>query len=564
MRRKLVWRYGSAWLCTLGTANFISAWAQTGAPAGNPLDTLPQATQLLNQTWATSPSPPTLAMSKGLQPVQPMQQEVQANNIQISGVHALPFETIAAFFQPLSGQRTTIAALANAVGLATEAYQKAGYPLSFVYLPEQTFEGGIVRVIAVEGHINQVVLQGDTGKSQALLAAMAQPMLEQKPLTREVFERQTILMSRLDNLKVGVAAAIPTTTDGGTPLTLTLDRSPVLFNVGADLRQGDPKAVATLTLNDPLWGGSQWQLTSLIDDWNEERFISATMNETLNADGTRLSLNASDFKGQDNYAGNLLQDITSQRKISLGITHPLHLSNTRSTIVGVTLFGLNYQKEYSFPGLNLNLTDEEKVRALQAHWNWQKFTPQSHHSASATFTQGMDALGASLNRSSLLLANKAKLDFSRLSFDYAYRWKAKNRFGASFGMGGQASPHTVPTSERVSFGGSRFGHGYRSGEAAGDQGLGVSLEANRQFIFPHGTWLKSLEPYILYEHARTWFHEAGWASQKLESSSLGLRLSDNKYYAVDVAVSKPHGDKSPYNPQQKLRYSMSLTYQFGH
>ena len=563
MRRKFVRVSHAVWLCGLSTATLVSAQSSGGALAGNPLDTLPQLAQPLNDTWkGTGNTNATLTLSRNLQSPQPLMQEVQANSIEISGVNALPFATIAAFFEPLTGQRTTIAALAQAVIKATEAYQKAGYPLSFVYLPEQSFEGGIVRVIAVEGHIQNVTLQGDSGKSQSLIEDMVQPLMAEKPLTNDTFQRQTMLLARLDNLKVVATAAMPTTTDGGTPLQLLVDRKPILFNVGADLRQGDPKAVATLTLNDPLWGGSQWQLTSLIDDWNEERFVSATLNQTLHAQGTRLSLNASEFKGQDNFAGDLLQDITTQRKVSLGVTHPLHLSQTGSTTIGATVFGLDYQKTYEFPAFNVALTDREKVRAVQAHWNWQKVGLQTQQSASASWTQGLNAWGAELERSPLLGTNEAKLAFSRLSLDYMVRWRAKNLWGLAFGAGGQTSPHTLPTSERVSFGGTRFGRGYRSGEAAGDQGLGASLEANRLFVRQAGKWLKTIEPYVLYEHAQTWFHQANWQGQKLQSTSLGLRLSDSKHYALDLAASKPHGYKSPVNPQQKLRYSLSFSYNF--
>lgn len=546
----------------MGSSTF--AWAQMPPPSGNPIDTLPQAIPLPSPDWELpAQSNPTPEVDRNLQPAYTLEQELQVNNIQISGVSALPFEDIAEIFQPLSGTRTTIAALGQAVAQATQVYQRAGFPLSFAYLPEQNFANGIVQVNVVEGHLTQAVLQGDPGKSEKLLRTMAQPMLEQKPLNQAVFEHQTLLLSRLAHLQVSASAAPPTSTDGGTPLLLQLDRNPVLFNLGADLRKGDPKAVATLTFNEPLWSGSQWQFSSLIDNWNKERFVSVTFNQALNAYGTRLSISASDFKGQDNFAGNQLQDTTAQKRLSIGVTHPLLLSNAESSVVGANLFGLNYQKIYEFPLFNLSLSDQEKVRALQVLWDWQKRQPHSQQSANLSFTQGINALGARIERSPFLEKNNAKLDFSRLAFDYALHWRAPSLWGAGFAMGGQASPHSLPTSERISFGSTRFGRGYRSGEAAGDQGLGVSFEANRLFIFKNGTWLKSIEPYILYEQARTWFHQAGWQGQKIQSSSIGLKLSDGKHYAIDLAMSKPHGDKSPYNPDQKLRYSMTLTYQFG-
>ena len=69
---------------------------------------------------------------------------------------------------------------------------------------------------------------------------------------------------------------------------------------------------------------------------------------------------------------------------------------------------------------------------------------------------------------------------------------------------------------------------------------------NRMFSFPSNRWIKTLEPYLLFEEARTWFQESAY-----------------RYYSLDLSVSKPQGDRSPQNPARKLRYGLALTYQFG-
>lgn len=549
------------WLCSLSTATFVLA--QPLNPTGNPLSTLPAVTA--PQPQVPSAPPPqadaTLQMTKSLQPKLDLSTQIATSRIDISGVNALPFADVAALFQPLSGQIVTIEQIALAVQQATQMYQKAGFPLSFVYLPEQSFDQGIVRVIAVEGHASQVHVVGDMGKSGQLLAEITQPIVESKPLQADVFTRQTLLMARMLNLKVGAQIAPPTTTDGATPLILTVKREPVVFNLTGDFRQDDPKAVANLTLNDPLWGGSQWQFTALLDKPDEERFVSATLNQWLNANGTTLRVGASDFKGQDNFAGNALKFTTSQRKVDINVMHPLSLTATGSTTIGATLFGLNYARQYNFPEFGLTFDDEEKVRAIQAHWIWQRTGKQSAQNASVTVTQGLNALGAGPKQSPGIPANPAKFDFTRINADYDFRWRFANKFGAAFGIGGQFAADILPTSERVSFGGSRFGRAYLPGEAAGDQGWGASVELNRMFALGNSKWVKTLEPYLLYEDAKTSFHSDAYTGQRLKSGTLGLRLSDQRYYALDLSVSKPFGDKSSYNPDQKLRYTLSLTYQ---
>lgn len=534
---------------------------------GNPLNTLPPI-----HSPQPAPQPATIAPDTALQTEKQLNARqlqlstlITPQRIDISGVNAIAFAEVAALFQPLAGKPVSIAHLALAAQAATQLYQKAGYPLSFVYLPTQTFENGIVRVIAVEGYVQQVRIEGDPGRSADMLQAMAQPILDDKPLQGEVFTRQTLLMSRMSHLKVKAQANLPQNTDGATPLVLEVEREPVVFNLSADVDKDDPKAIANLTLNEPLWTGSQLQFAALLDNPDKERFISAAWNQWLNAKGTTMRLSFSDFKGSDNssYFQYAYDDTTYQRKLDLGISHPWQLSAQGSTIIGANLYGLNYRKAYYFQEFDEELGYEEKVRALQAHIHWQRSSTYMAHNARLAFTQGLNALGAGSSETPGLLPSTAKFNFSRLNLDYEARWRTQSLWGAGFAISGQISPDTVPTSERISFGSWRFGRGYLAGEAAGDQGVGVSLEMNRMFSFPSNRWIKTLEPYLLFEEARTWFHESAYRDQTLRSTSLGVRFGDQRYYSLDLSVSKPQGDRSPQNPARKLRYGLALTYQFG-
>ena len=543
------------------TASFVSA--QAVAPTGNPLSTLPpvQPPRPMEAPEAVLPDPKNLELSRRMQPQLALSTQIKTSRIDISGVNSIAFEDVAAIFQPLSGKLVTIEQLALGVQQATQLYQKAGYALSFVYLPDQSFDNGNVKIIAVEGHANQVHVIGDTGKSSYLLAQVAEPILESKPLNTEVFTKQTLLMARMLNLKVGAEIGLPSSTDGATPLVLNVKREPYVFNINGDFQEDRPKAIANLTLNDPLWGGSQWQFSALLENPKKERFLSATLNQWINAQGTTMRLGYTDFAGIDNYYSGQLEDLTVQRRLELNVMHPLSLSATGSTVIGATLFGLNYEKEYYFRDFDVSFNDAEKIRAIQAHLLWTKSSAQAQHNASATLTRGIEALGAGNYQSVAVYPYQAKFDFTRLSMEYAFRWRFKNQMGFAFAAGGQYSPDILPTPERISFGGWRFGRGYLGGEAAGDQGLGMSLEVNRMFALKDNRWVKTVEPYILYEDAKTWFHLEGVEGMHLRSSSLGIRVGDQKHYALDLSVSKPQGDKSYQNPQEKVRYNISLTYQ---
>ena len=550
-----------AWLCALTCVPTVTA--QTAPATGNPLNTLPPV-----QTPQPAPAAPVLLpdaelqLSKRLAPKLELSTVLQTQRIEIAGVQSIPFDEVAALFEPLSGKAVTLEQLALAVQQAIALYQKAGFPLSFVYLPEQNFAQGIVRIRAVEGYVHQVNIRGNVGRSEALLREVAQPLLEDRPLQAEVFTRQTLIMARMLHLKVKAQANLPQTTDGATPLVLDVEQQPVVFNLNGNFAQSDPKAIANLTLNDALWAGSQWQFATLLEKPDKERFISAAWNQWLNSQGTTMRLQFSDFKGRDNFSYAQLNDITSQRKLEWSVSHPLTLASMTSTIVGASIYGLNYGKTYEYQGQSLRYSSQEKVRAFQANLQWQKTAAQSSQTAKIAITQGINGLGAGQNQSAELTSNPIRLDFSRLNLDYELRWRFKNLWGAAFATSAQVSPHSLPTSERISFGSWRFARGYRAGEASGDQGIGVSIEVNRLIPLANQRWIKSLEPYLLYEQARTKFQRKVFASQTLRSSSVGVRFGDQGRYALDLSVAKPQGDRSVFNPKRALCYNLSLTYQF--
>jgi hemolysin activation/secretion protein len=129
-------------------------------------------------------------------------------------------------------------------------------------------------------------------------------------------------------------------------------------------------------------------------------------------------------------------------------------------------------------------------------------------------------------------------------------------------MGAQYSPHILPSTERVSFGGTRFARGYAAGDVASDSGWGVGLEANRSFGVDM-TYITQIQPYVLLEAARVYSQAGALAFSKLSSASLGVRVSGGGYYTVDVALSKPTGDPSPENPRREPRLSALISYNFS-
>lgn len=252
------------WVATL----FFVAWSPGtwSQQAGNPLNSLPQVPYTSRQL--SSPQQQTPLQLDAPQPSQQdlVNQTVTVRGINVQGSTAIPFEEVSALFTPFINGSHTVGELNAATQKVTELYQRHGYALSFAYLPPQSFANGAVQVMVVEGYAQSLNLEGDFGRSEEQIRELAQPLLNERPLTTKTFQRQTQLMSRLPGVQITASANLPTTTDGAVPLLIKSKHKPVIVTLGGEARKPTPRLIASVTLNDPLWSGSQLQASALLQN----------------------------------------------------------------------------------------------------------------------------------------------------------------------------------------------------------------------------------------------------------------------------------------------------------
>lgn len=535
-------------------------YSQQAAPSGNPLDVLPQVSREPQEAVRPEITPPP-AQSHEI-----LSQLIIPKQFDIVGVRSVPFPDVAKVFVPLAGQSVSVARIVEVATEVTKLYQDAGYALSFAFVPPQDFKDGVVQVVIVEGHLASLEIEGNAGKSEALLRELAAPLLAEKPLRTTTFERQSQLMARLPGVQTAVSAQLPTTIDGATSLRLVVKHKPLIFSIGGEIRQPTSRAIASLTANDLLGGGGQLQASTLWRSFDTERFLSLSYAQVMNVQGTTVKGSLSDYRGVAPDSEQLpgIDDITRQRRVELSVSHPLHLRARESLLLSGGMYGVDYSRTYEALSTGNALRDSQHIRVLFGQLAWSRVETQAVHAASVVLAHGVRGAGAKVERSNnfgaILAPDETRLDFVRLTFDASTRRRfSPSGWGGALSMAGQYSPHWLPVPERITFGGSRFARGYQAGQAAGDSGLGVGLEVNHHFPAT-ATWLKHWEPYLLYEAARTWMKQEGALPARLRSVSVGLRFGDGRYYSADIAVSKPQGDAAVENPDRKVRLSLLLSY----
>jgi hemolysin activation/secretion protein len=495
-----------------------------------------------------------------------MDTKVTIRKLQIDGGTVYPLKELAQAVEPLIGHETDLAHLIEATRSITRRYQADGYLLSYAFLPEQHFEGGLVHVVLVEGYIRDYQVQGDIGSVSAYVANLADKLKAERPLTRKTFERYTTLMGAIPGVTLQAQVPPPGTTDGGTRMQITASRKP--FTTSMSLNQasrGGLQALLSATSNSQTSMGEQLTVSGLFPPGDDkEHYYRAAYSQFINAEGTQLALSGERYRADPGThlqlgGGFELKPHQAIDRFSIGLSHPLIASPTESLSLGTRLYGVDQKTRYQLVGFPNRFDVETDLRALAFEGDWRKADSDQLRILSAGLYQGINGMGAKTR--SDLQGLKPDLDFFRLRLSGV---QSNKLFASNFqGVLSGAfywSDDTLPDSERATFGGQNFGRGYPDDQGSGDKGWGVAYEVNYSYNRA-GDWVRILQPYVVFDRAKTWFNEVPVKGNNLSSAAVGLRFGDSKYYNIALEAAKPMSDVALDSFDRRPRYTLSFSYQ---
>jgi hemolysin activation/secretion protein len=215
---------------------------------------------------------------------------------------------------------------------------------------------------------------------------------------------------------------------------------------------------------------------------------------------------------------------------------------------------VNDKTRYDVVGLPLSVQSRTDIRAVAVEGDWRKSTDRQLRILSAGVYQGINGMGAKTDDSTY------DLDFVRARLSGVQSDRFFEHWQGVFSAALYWSDDTLPDSERAQFGGQNFGRGYPTDQASGDKGWGVAYEVNYSFT-RDGNWLKVLQPYVVFDAARTWFNELPIKDSKLSSAAGGLRFGDGRYYNIALEAAKPLSDVGLDSFNRNPRFTLSFSYQ---
>lgn len=526
---------------------------------GNPLDTLPKLEAAPAQPVVTDIQAPS--QNPAMQRL--LASRITPSRFRIAGVESLPFETVAAEFAPLTNREITIAELLQAAANVTRLYQEKGYPLSFAFVPDQTFKDNIVVVNVVEGYVNDIKIQGNAGASAPRLRKIAEQLKTDRPLSQKSFDRITGILGLQPGMRIKATVRPPTTTDGAAEMVLDVKRTPIAAAVGLDTATSDLRGVLNVSANalSPL--GEQISASTLAPRGpSREEYYSVNYVQPIRYQGMLLQINLSHYEAEPKNRELVPQQFeeryqTETQRISANLSYPLILTQTRSLSINGGIYAVKNESRYtrSVPAVEPVVELRSDIRALSLELTSLEAVNKGSLQWTAGIFQGFDAAGAKQVNSDV------DLDFTRIKGSVVWNRQLTDTYGFALSGMGQYSGDTLALSEQIGFGGKLFGLAYPAGEIAGDRGWGISAEINRSYA-RDGAYIKQIQPYILADAARVYLSEGELSHDQIASVGFGVRFSDTKHYSLDLSIAQPVGE-IPVNASRRApRLNFSYAYQF--
>ncbi len=494
-----------------------------------------------------------------------MDTKVTIRKLQIDGGTVYPLTEVAKAFEPLIGRETNLAQLIEATRSITRRYQEDGYLLSYAFLPQQQFEGGLVHVVLVEGYIRDYQLQGDIGSVSAYVDKLAEKLKAERPLTRKTFERYTTLMSAIPGVTLQAQVPPPGTTDGGTRMQITASRKPFTTSMSlTESSRGSTQALLTGTSNSHTSVGEQLSISGLFPPGDDkEHYYRAAYSQFINAEGTQLLLSGERYRADPSTSVQLdnglkLKPHQAIDRYSIGVSHPVIASPNESLTLGTRLYAVDQTNRYQLEGFPQRFELQTNLRALAVEGDWRKADTTQLRILSAGVYQGINGMGAKTHTDFGGL--KPDLDFFRVRLSGVQSNKLFDKWQGVLSGALYWSNDNLPDSEHATFGGQNFGRGYPDDQGTGDKGWGVAYEVNYSYNRA-GDWVRVLQPYVVLDRAKTWYNDQPVKGNDMSSAAVGLRFGDAKYYNIALEAAKPMSDVALDNFDRRPRYSVSFSYQ---
>ena len=401
--------------------------------------------------------------------------------VNIEGASVFSREELASAFEPYLATEIDESSLKEIAKRITDRYQRAGYLLSYAYVPRQDVRAGIAQIIVVEGRVGTVVVEG-AGRDRAALEAMARRLADGRPLGLGALERTIGLIRDLPGVAVTDTSLSPTSDPASHVLKLVVTRDRVRQLLFADNRgpEGSDRArlYSSTSLASALMTGDEVRLDLFAIPTHRYRYLygQAGITVPIGNDGLRFGLltSAGDLKQRG--SGSLIDGDSTN--VSAQLTYPLVRSRVWKLVAKGVINDLR------------NFSDQDGVRIqrdrLRVARIGLEFAMDTKTRVSGDFivSRGLGVDGRTKAGDPLASRPDAGGRFSKAAFNLQLAHPLAERVALNIAITGQVSDRPLLLIEEFALGGNRLGRAYDFNAVTGDRGFGGGVELSYRLPDP--------------------------------------------------------------------------------
>lgn len=474
--------------------------------------------------------------------------QIFAQRISVVGATALGVEELKLLTAPFLARPLGQADLDALAAAVTAQYQSQGLFLSFADIPKQALTDGVLTVIATEGFVDRVSIEGPY--QEELLAYFAD-VLGERPLTLATLERALLILGDLEGLDTGKPKLAPSPDrPGAYHMTLKVQSKHAGGRLTLDNRGDDNGGPVSLTAQ--VWTGSlavpgdqlSLSFATALDRPKEAAYAELSWAGPLDSLGTIAEVTVSAKKGEREALWSPDYNQSEGWRAEAGLSYPL-LRTRRESLWFSMEAGISRERSgghteyeskdhliYLSPALSFesNPSKERWLRGqLNAKTGMDTFDPNPPSAVSPSNGQAFAIYGAN----------------ATWSETFGGKWSLLTRLKAQWTDG------QVPDDLEFSIGGGRFGRAYDYGELDGPVGAAGAVEL-RYTETGVTQWMKTLRLYAFADAGAVWQPRGHGEAQDIASAGVGLKAWLLELGSAELTLAQPlnerpgaTGDRSP-------------------
>jgi len=490
------------------------------------------------------------------------------NGVAIEGATAFSVEELSTFHADKLSKEISLTEIYKVADAITAKYRNAGFILSKAIVPPQRISGGNVTLRVVEGHVNEVLIEGEANGRAALFHEWGERIKESKPLDNKVLERYSLLANDLPGVKAKAVLRPSKTTPGASDVVFVIEHKYLDLSASFDNRgtktSGPREYTLGAGLNSIL---GLYEKTSInwinTTEQSELRYLAIQHDEILNSEGTKFTLSGNRSRGEP---GESLRAIDQRtRNVTLGATVSHLFIRTRTE--NFSLSGGVTSRDSKSEQLG-QISSNDHTRSIKVGGSYDfSDSWQGLNLFAIDLHQGFEAFGATRNDSTTKTRARGRSDFTKVTLDLSRTQQLGSGFALLAAAIGQYAATSLLSAEEFGYGGSQFGRAYDSSEITGDNGAAAKLEL--QYTDQKEEWgLKYYQPFAFYDFGVT--HDRDpintEATRTGASAGVGIRFGLTDYFSgsieYDLPLTRPvsANDSVGKGKEHRVFFSISARY----